>query len=108
MFTTITRYHSMQELHGEYIWEAGENSSIGWLAGAMLGSEIIRVRFIHTPHLDKARYQLLPAGRERFLIIPGSSTTVMSNGPPPARRRAQRRSWRLTCKGSRFPPQQYA
>jgi alpha-glucosidase len=52
----------MQELHGEYIWEAGENSSIGWLAGAMLGSEIIRVRFIHTPHLDKARYQLASGG----------------------------------------------
>lgn len=62
MFTTITRYHSIQELHGEYIWQAGENSSIGWLAGSMLGSEIIRVRFICSPHFDRTRYALASGG----------------------------------------------
>ncbi|HEU5230030.1 MAG TPA: TIM-barrel domain-containing protein [Ktedonobacteraceae bacterium] len=58
MFTTITNYHNIQALHREYIWEIGENSSTGWLAGALLGSEIIRVRCIHSPHLDKTRYHL--------------------------------------------------
>ncbi len=62
MFTMITRYHGIQELHGEYIWGIGENSSIGWLAGSMLGSEIIRVRLIHAPHFDKTRYQLAGGG----------------------------------------------
>lgn len=62
MFTTITSYHSIQELHREYRWEAGENASAGWLAGAMLGSEIIRVRFIRPPHFDKTRYKLANSG----------------------------------------------
>src|SRR5437660_4916187 len=62
MFTTITPYYGIQELHGEYIWEAGESAAAGWLAGAMLGSEIIRVRFIRPPHFDKTRYRLANGG----------------------------------------------
>src|SRR6266516_4234459 len=63
MFTTVTQLH-YQGINGlEQIWSAGDTTpSPCLLAGAVLGSEILRVRFLRGSHIDEARYQLANGG----------------------------------------------
>ena len=55
MLKPVARLSAMREHDRELVWNAEENSS---LAGATLGGEIIRVRFLSHSHVDNVRYQL--------------------------------------------------
>ena len=57
MFTEVTQLHYQKANRHEYIWNTGESSDC-LLAGAILGSDVMRVRFIRGTQLDEARYQL--------------------------------------------------
>src|SRR2546423_13520617 len=59
MFTAITQLHYQRANGREHIWSAGDATSLSCLlTGTVLGSEIIRVRFLRGTHVDEARYQL--------------------------------------------------
>src|SRR3989442_8080098 len=57
MFTEVTQLHYQKANRHEYIWNTGESCDC-LLAGAILGSDVMRVRFIRGTQLDESRYQL--------------------------------------------------
>src|SRR5947209_4394938 len=61
MFIRATQVHYMLSSGREHIWniDGQENQGSGVLAGALIGSEIIRVRFQRGSYFDEARYQLV-------------------------------------------------
>jgi alpha-glucosidase len=60
MLTPVTQFHYQSKRGSELIWQAGEDShSECLLAGAVLGSDTIRVRFVRGRALDEKRYQLV-------------------------------------------------
>ncbi len=62
VFTSVTQVQYMKTSGREHIWniEGQENqASSGILAGALLGAEIVRVRFQRSPLFDDVRYQLV-------------------------------------------------
>src|SRR5260370_36616922 len=61
MFTEVTQLNYQKANGHEYIWNTGESSKC-LLAGAILGSSVIRVRFIRGTQLDESRYQLAATG----------------------------------------------
>ena len=61
MFTEVTQLNYQKANGHEYIWNTGESSKC-LLAGAILGSSVIRVRFIRGTQLDESRYQLVATG----------------------------------------------
>lgn len=63
MFTTGTQLQFDKTSGREYFWKVGEDAvSQYFLAGTVLGSEVIRMRFLRGPQLHKARYQLAVNG----------------------------------------------
>jgi len=61
MFTEVTQLNYQKANGHEYIWNTGESAKC-LLAGAILGSSVIRVRFIRGTQLDESRYQLAATG----------------------------------------------
>jgi alpha-glucosidase len=61
MFTEVTQLNYQKANGHEYIWNTGESSKC-LLAGATLGSSVIRVRFMRGTQLDESRYQLAVTG----------------------------------------------
>ena len=62
MFTRATHVHHLRTVGREHIWniDGQENQQHnGVLAGALLGAEIVRVRFSRGTQFDEARYQLV-------------------------------------------------
>ncbi len=59
MFTAVTQLHYQRTSEREHIWTAGEDCL---LAGAVLGAEIVRIRFLHGTQFDEARYLLTDGG----------------------------------------------
>ncbi|GAC1456886.1 MAG: glycoside hydrolase family 31 protein [Ktedonobacteraceae bacterium] len=61
MFTATKSVHYMGKEAQEYIWLNGEQSetSTCLFAGALLGSEIVRIRFLHTAYPEGQRFQLV-------------------------------------------------
>jgi len=51
MFTEVTQLNYQKANGNEYIWNTGESSNC-LLAGATLGSSVIRVRFMRGTQLD--------------------------------------------------------
>src|SRR5438067_10487747 len=61
MFTEVTQLNYQKANRHEYIWNTGESSKC-LLSGAILGSSVIRIRFIRGMQLDESRYQLVATG----------------------------------------------
>jgi alpha-glucosidase len=60
MLTPVTQFNYQSKRGSELIWHAGEDSPYECLlAGAVLGSDTIRVRFVRGGVLDDKRYQLV-------------------------------------------------
>jgi len=60
MLTPVTQLNYQSKRGSELIWHAGEDSPYECLlAGAVLGSDTIRVRFVRGGVLDERRYQLV-------------------------------------------------
>ena len=60
MLTPVTQFNYQSKRGRELIWQAGEDSPYECLlAGAVLGSDTIRVRFVRGRALDEKRYQLV-------------------------------------------------
>lgn len=60
MFTAITQLQYQRKNGRELIWSSGENTAFAaTVAGAMLGSEIVRIRAIRGPMVDEQRYHLV-------------------------------------------------
>jgi alpha-glucosidase len=63
MFTAVTQLHYQRTNGRDYIWSTGDEASPSCLlTGAILGSEIIRVRLLRGTHVDETRYQLANGG----------------------------------------------
>jgi len=61
-FITVTILHYLKQEAKEHYWRAGENPTSALLAGSLLGSEIVRVRFLRGSHCNTTRYQLVDGG----------------------------------------------
>jgi len=62
VFTSVTQVQYRETIGREHSWniDGQENqASNGLLTGALLGGEIVRVRFQRNPRFDEARYQLV-------------------------------------------------
>ena len=63
MFTAVTQLLYQRTNGRDYIWSTGDEASPSCLlTGAILGSEIIRVRLLRSTHVDETRYQLANGG----------------------------------------------
>ncbi len=63
MFTEVRQLHYQRTDGRDFIWSSGDATSPSCLlAGAVLGSEIIRVRLLRGAHVDEARYQFATGG----------------------------------------------
>ncbi len=64
MFTKITQFHYQSKIGNEHIWlgRSSDANSQCLLAGALLSSEVIRIRAIRGTQLDESRYQLTGGG----------------------------------------------
>lgn len=58
VFTRITTLEYVKSSGLEHIWSAATSTSVGYVAGAVPGMGIVRVRFVRGPVLDERRYQL--------------------------------------------------
>ena len=61
MFTEISQLRYQGTVGREYIWQSVEDSSC-LLAGAILGSQVLRVRLVRSAKLDESRYQIPDGG----------------------------------------------
>ena len=61
MFTATKPVHFMKKEAQEYLWLNGERpeTSSSLFAGALLGSDIVRIRFLHTAYPEGQRFQLV-------------------------------------------------
>ena len=61
MFTATKPVHFMKKEAQEYLWSNGERpeTSSSLFAGALLGSDIVRIRFLHTAYPEGQRFQLV-------------------------------------------------
>ena len=60
MLTPVTQFHYQSRKGSELIWHAGEaGPDECFLVGAVLNSNILRVRFVRGSVLDETRYQLV-------------------------------------------------
>ncbi len=61
MFTATKPVHFMEKEAQEYLWLNGERpeTSSSLFAGTLLGSDIVRIRFLHTAYPEGQRFQLV-------------------------------------------------
>lgn len=59
MFINATRPRYQRQWGREHIWTVGEGTTSCLLAGALLGNEVIRVRFLRGSQLEEVRYQFV-------------------------------------------------
>jgi alpha-glucosidase len=64
MFTNITQFHYQTKIRNEHIWlgKSSDSNAECLLAGALPGSEVIRIRAIRGTQLDESRSQLTDGG----------------------------------------------
>ncbi len=63
LFTSVDQPHYQKPHEREYIWGTGGGPAYDCqLAGALLGSEVVRIRFLRGAQFDEARYQLIDGG----------------------------------------------
>jgi Galactose mutarotase-like len=73
LFTEITQLHSTRTWDREHLWSVDEGAPVVFLAGAVLGSEIVRVRLLRAAQFREERYQLADGGEG---TLPYHSWTV--------------------------------
>src|SRR6266849_3957580 len=63
MFIPLTSLRYLKEEGIEHFWCSSENPTTACLAGALLGSEVVRMRLLRGSHFDQARYSLVDEGK---------------------------------------------
>src|SRR5690242_3605825 len=76
MFTKVTQLAYQTSREHEYIWSANEGPQC-LLAGALLGSSVIRVRCVRGSQLDTSRYQLAITDKSTSGTLPYHSWMVI-------------------------------